>query len=213
VSPSRRGRSASRHRGDRVESIQELTNDPSAGDDARNPKHRNKRMAEAGAAGAAITALIDRARSKSRGRDRSRSRVRTAAPVVAAGLGSAALAGLYERNKAKKEAEQIQHEERRTARSRSRSRARSEYTEGYRDGALNDPNLIEYGDGPMVSLPPSCHLWLWDHCTNLGVSLSLGGQQFLRGLLWETCASRGQFLRPSERGRGSCGLRCLAGCA
>ena len=152
VSPSRRGRSSSRHRSDRVESMQELTNDPSAGDDARNPKHRNKRMAEAGAAGAAITALIDRARSKSRGRDRSRSRVRTAAPVVAAGLGSAALAGLYERNKAKNEAERIQQEERRTARtarSRSRSRARTDYTEGYRDGGLNDPGLIEYGDGPM----------------------------------------------------------------
>lgn len=148
VSPSR-GRSSSRHRSDRVESMQELTNDPSAGDDARNPKHRNKRMAEAGAAGAAITALIDRARSKSRGRDQSRSRVRQAAPVVAAGLGSAALAGLYERNKAKKEAEQIQGRERRSARSRSRSRARTEYTDGYRDGPLNDPGLIEYGDGPM----------------------------------------------------------------
>lgn len=143
-----RGRSSSRHRTDRVESMKELTNDPDA-DDARNPKHRNKRMAEAGAAGAAITALIDRARSKSRGRDRSRSRIRQAAPIVAAGLGSAALAGLYERNKAKNEAEVIQKDERRVARSRSRSRARSEYTEGYREGALNDPGLIEYGDGPM----------------------------------------------------------------
>lgn len=143
-----RGRDADRARTDRVETVSELANDPTA-DDARNPRHRNKRMAEVGAAGAAITALIDRARSKSRGRDRSRSRVRQAAPVVAAGLGSAALAGLYEHNKAKKEAEQIQKEERRAVRSRSRSRARSDYYDQGRDPAYSDPNLIEYGDGPM----------------------------------------------------------------
>jgi hypothetical protein len=143
-----RGRSQSRVRSDRVETIEELANDPTA-EDARNPKHRNKRMAEAGVAGAALTALIDRARSKSRGRDRSRSRVRQAAPVVAAGLGSAALAGLYERNKAKKEAEVIRKEEKVAVRERSRSRNRSDYYDQGRDAAFSDPNLIEYGDGPM----------------------------------------------------------------
>lgn len=143
-------RSRSRHR---RESVSSLEDDPSApSDDARNPKHRNKRMAEAGAAGAIVAGLIDRARSKSRARDgkeRSRSRVRQALPVVAAGLGSAALAGLYEKNKAKKEAEEIAKEQRR-ARSRSRSRARSDgYYDGPRDAALSDPGLIEYGTGPM----------------------------------------------------------------
>jgi Domain of unknwon function (DUF3824) len=143
-----RGRSHSRGRG---ETVEELANDPTA-DNARNPKHRNIRMAEAGAAGAAITALLDRARSKSRGgRDRSQSRIRQAVPVVAAGLGSAALAGLYEKNKAKKEAEVIANEERseRRRQSRSRSRQRSDYYDGPSQAAFSDPHLIEYGDGPM----------------------------------------------------------------
>lgn len=140
--PPRRSRSRRR----REETLSELENDPTA-DDARNPKHRNKRIAEAGAAGAVVAGLIERARSKSR--NRSQSRVRQALPVVAAGLGSAALAGLYEKNKAKKEAEVVQKEERR-ARSRSRSRARSDaYYDGPRDAAVSDPGLIEYGNGPM----------------------------------------------------------------
>ncbi|EXJ88703.1 hypothetical protein A1O1_05635 [Capronia coronata CBS 617.96] len=143
-------RSRSQHR---RESLSSLENDASApSDTARNPKHRNKRIAEAGAAGAVVAGLIDRARSKSRARDgkeRSRSRIRQALPIVAAGLGSAALAGLYEKNKAKKEAEEIAKEQRR-ARSRSRSRAKSDgYYDGPRDAALSDPGLIEYGTGPM----------------------------------------------------------------
>lgn len=140
--PPRRSRSRRR----RDDTLSELENDPTA-DDARNPKHRNKRIAEAGAAGAVVAGLIERARSKSRNRDQSK--VRQALPVVAAGLGSAALAGLYEKNKAKKEAEVVQKEERR-ARSRSRSRARSDaYYDGPRDAAVSDPGLIEYGNGPM----------------------------------------------------------------
>lgn len=140
--PPRRSRSRRR----REETLSELENDPTA-DNARNPKHRNKRIAEAGAAGAVVAGLLERARSKSRGR--SQSKVRQALPVVAAGLGSAALAGLYEKNKAKKEAEVVQKEERR-ARSRSRSRARSDaYYDGPRDAAVSDPGLIEYGHGPM----------------------------------------------------------------
>lgn len=140
--PPRRSRSRRR----RDDTLSELENDPTA-DDARNPKHRNKRIAEAGAAGAVVAGLIERARSKSRPRDQSK--VRQALPVVAAGLGSAALAGLYEKNKAKKEAEVVQKEERR-ARSRSRSRARTDaYYDGPRDAAVSDPGLIEYGHGPM----------------------------------------------------------------
>ncbi|RMZ79442.1 hypothetical protein DV738_g3344, partial [Chaetothyriales sp. CBS 135597] len=144
-----RGRSQSRRR---PASVHELANDPDApADDARNPNHRNLRMAEAGAAGAAVTALIEHARSKSRGgRSRSRSRIRQAVPIVAAGLGTAAIAGLYEKKKAHREAESIAHEQRRAARraSRSRSRARSEYSDYPRDHNAGQP-MIEYGDGAM----------------------------------------------------------------
>ncbi|RMD41613.1 hypothetical protein DV735_g3525, partial [Chaetothyriales sp. CBS 134920] len=140
-----RGRSESRRRS---ASVHELANDPNAPpDDVRNPQHRNLRIAEAGAAGAAVTALIDHARSN--GRSRSRSRIRQAVPVVAAGLGSAAIAGLYEKKKANKEAEAIAHEQRRARRraSRSRSRARSEYSDYPREHAAHP--MIEYGEGPM----------------------------------------------------------------
>ncbi|OAG34535.1 hypothetical protein AYO21_11317 [Fonsecaea monophora] len=148
-----RGRSRSRSRR-RRESVSSLEDDPDAPtDDARNPKHRRNTIAKAGAGGAIVAALIEHARSKSRARDgkeRSRSRIRQALPVVAAGLGSAAVAGLYEKHKAKKEAEEIV-DERRRARSRSRSRARSEhaYYDGPAQAAMTDPGLIEYGNAPM----------------------------------------------------------------
>ena len=121
-------------------------------DDARNPSHRNKRMAEAGVAGAAVAGLIERARSKSRKRqgDRSKSRVRTGLPIAAAGLGSAAIAGLYEKNKAKKE-EAAATAERKT-RSRSRSRARSVYTDP--SAAATTDNMIEYGNDPVYGAGP-----------------------------------------------------------
>jgi len=151
------GRSRSRVRRGSGE-VGDLATDVDAPDgSARNPKHRNIRMAEAGAAGAAVAGLIERARSKSRARDGRgeeqdksvQGRIKQALPVVAAGLGSAALAGLYEKNKAKKEAEEHVKEERRRSRTRSRSRPRSEYYDGPRGAAGSDPNLIEYGDGPM----------------------------------------------------------------
>lgn len=146
-SPSGRGRSSSRRRASSVP--------PSEADDARNPSHRNKRMAEAGAAGAVLAALVERQRSKSRGdRDRSRSKLRQALPVVVAGLGSAGIAALYEKNKAKKETEAAAaNAERRESRSRSRSRSRGRgrsadpYYDGPRGVGMNDPNLIEYGEG------------------------------------------------------------------
>ena len=152
----KRGRSRSRSRtGRRAESVDSLENDPDApSDDARNPKHRRSTIAKAGAGGAVVAALIEHARNKSRNRDgkeRSRSRIRQALPVIAAGLGSAAVAGVYEKHKAKKEAEEIVEKNRR-ARSRSKSRARSEHT-AYYDGpglpAPSEQGLVEYGNQPM----------------------------------------------------------------
>lgn len=130
--------------------------------DARNPAHRNKKIAQAGLAGAAVAGLVERARSKSRGpdkkgRERSKSRVRTGLPIAAAGLGTAAIAGLYERsqaNKSEKQDEQqakVMRKERREARREARSRSRSMPYEGSRDAGASDPGLIEYGDQPVYS--------------------------------------------------------------
>lgn len=114
-----------------------------APDDARNPRHRNSKIAQAGLAGAAVAGLV-KARSKSRGKSRSKSRVRTGLPIAAAGLGSAALAGLYEKHQAKKAEKEDPtpaggRARRRESGSRSRSRSRS------------DPRLIEYGEEPVYS--------------------------------------------------------------
>ena len=131
---------------------------PEEADDARNPSHRNKKIAQAGLAGAAVAGLVERARSKSRGsrgKSRSKSRVRTGIPIAAAGLGSAAIAGLYERNQAGKKDKEARREERhqrRERRSRSRSQSMPPYNGGARDappGAAGDPGLIEYGDQPV----------------------------------------------------------------
>ena len=131
-------------------------------DDPRNPSHRNKKIAQAGLAGAAVAGLVERARSKSRGpqkgRERAKSRVRTGLPIAAAGLGTAAIAGLYERSQANKNEKQDEEEAkvlrkerkeaRRRARSRTRSRSRSVPYEGSREA---DPGLIEYGDQPVYT--------------------------------------------------------------
>ncbi|KAL9124360.1 MAG: hypothetical protein Q9217_006304 [Psora testacea] len=122
---------------------------PEDADDARNPAHRNKKMAQAGLAGAAVAGLVERARSKSRGgRERSKSRIRTGIPIAAAGLGSAAIAGLYERNQAGKKQKEARREER-AARRASRSRSRSQHYEGSSDRASGNKDLIEYGDTPI----------------------------------------------------------------
>lgn len=125
-------------------------------DDARNPAHRNKKIAQAGLAGAAVAGLVERARSKSRdrrGKSRSKSRVRTGLPIAAAGLGSAAIAGLVEKrqaNKAEKEEKAARREDRARRRA-SRSRSRSVPYDGSRDAPLDDAGLIEYGDQPVYS--------------------------------------------------------------
>ena len=148
-----RSRSRSRSRRGRG-SPSDYANDSDApSDDARNPKHRRNTIAKAGAGGAIVAALIEHARNKSKGRDgreRSQSRVRQALPVIAAGLGSAAVAGLYEKSKAKKEAEGMVEDKRRN-RSRSRSRARSEhaYYDGPGQPPVNEQGLVEYGNTPM----------------------------------------------------------------
>ena len=84
---------------------------PEEADDARNASHK---IAQAGLAGAAVAGLVERARSKSRGagkRHRSKSRLRQGLPTTATGLGSAAVAGLYEKHQAGKEEEEARLEE------------------------------------------------------------------------------------------------------
>jgi hypothetical protein len=102
---------------------------------ARDPEHRNRRIAQAGLASAAVAGIFERVRSKSRGkngnaRSRSKSRIRTGVPIAAAGLGGAALAGLYEKTQAGKAAkkqaiidDELSRGRRRSSRSRSRSRS------------------------------------------------------------------------------------------
>lgn len=123
-------------------------------DDARNPAHRKKKIAQAGLASAAVAGLVERAQSKSRsrGKSRSKSRVRQGLEVAGAGLGGAALAGIYEKNQAKKaEKEEESGRRERTKRRGSRSRSRSVPYDGYRDASASDPGLIEYGDQPVYS--------------------------------------------------------------
>lgn len=123
-------------------------------DDARNPAHRKKKIAQAGLASAAVAGLVERARSKSRsrGKSRSKSRIRQGLEVAGAGLGGAALAGIYEKNQAKKvDKEEESGRRERTKRRGSRSRSRSVPYDGYRDASASDPGLIEYGDQPVYS--------------------------------------------------------------
>ncbi|KAL9137202.1 MAG: hypothetical protein Q9175_001596 [Cornicularia normoerica] len=127
---------------------------PEEADDARNASHRNKKIAQAGLAGAAVAGLVERARSKSRGggkRDRSKSRLRQGLPIAATALGSAAVAGLYEKQQAGKKEKEARREER-AARRSARSRSRSQGYEGSREAPpLGDPALIEYGQDPVYN--------------------------------------------------------------
>lgn len=128
---------------------------------ATDPKHRNRRIAQAGLAGAALAGIADHQRNKSRGRSRSKSRIREGVPIVAAGLGSAAVAGLYETFKARKEkarsASRAAEKEKERARSVSRSRSRSRSRDrsgsvGYAGPrAAADAAMIEYGADPLYT--------------------------------------------------------------
>lgn len=131
---------------------------PEEADDARSASHRNKKIAQAGLAGAAVAGLVERARSKSRGggkRDRSKSRLRQGLPIAATALGSAAIAGLYEKNQAGKKENQDKEarREERAARRTARSSSRSAGYEGSRDAPpLNgEAGLIEYGQDPVYN--------------------------------------------------------------
>ncbi|TKA78877.1 hypothetical protein B0A55_03806 [Friedmanniomyces simplex] len=145
-------RSRSRRRRASADSYQtENTMLSEGGGRALDPEHRNRRMAQAGLATAAAAGIWDRVRSKSRG-GRSQSRVKQAVPIVASGLGGAALAGLYEKNKATKEAKKAAIIEDELGRAvaaheigkrRERSRQREEV-----QNRRHDPEPYQYGNEP-----------------------------------------------------------------
>ncbi|KAL4735724.1 hypothetical protein BDV11DRAFT_208230 [Aspergillus similis] len=164
-SHSRHGRSRSRsHSRSRARTFAEIGLGAAAiaGADAedgkRSQSHRRKHMAEAGLAGAAVAGLVERARSRSRSRRRSRSRsksrIRKALPVVAAGLGSAVAANIWDKKK-DKEAEE---EPRRKDRHRSRSRGRAP-SDIYPDPTRDSAGLIEYGDHPVHGSIPAANYY------------------------------------------------------
>lgn len=131
------------------------------GDETRSQSQRNKHMAGAGLAGAAVAGLVERARSHSRsrkgGRSRSRSRFRQALPIVAAGLGTAAATGIYEKKKADKDGKDGKEpvsRERRRSRSHSRGPA-----EAYPDPSRDSAGLIEYGNHPVAGNIPAEHYY------------------------------------------------------
>ena len=127
-------------------------------DDARDPSHRKKKIAQAGLAGAAVAGLVERARSKSKGRERSKSKIRQGIPIAAAGLGSAAIAGLYEKNQATKKEKDARRDERAERRAhRERSRSVGYGPDGSREMATpvpGEPGMIEYGDGQVYGGVP-----------------------------------------------------------
>lgn len=153
-------RSRSRHRRHSISgaSDRSLSRSLSRGsaDKATNPKHRNQRMAQAGLAGAALAGLAEH-RSKSRGK--SKTRVQQGVPIVAAGLGSAAAAGLYETFKARKERKKSQERAASRSRSRareyslsrSRSRSRSRSVGHSSRRAAADGAMVHYGSDPLYN--------------------------------------------------------------
>ncbi|KAJ5102956.1 hypothetical protein N7532_003485 [Penicillium argentinense] len=97
-----RSRTRSRSRGRALSS----TRSEKGGDDARSESKRRQHMAGAGLAGAAVAGLVEHHRSRSRARkgerSKSHSRLRKALPVLAAGVGTAAATGFYEKKRPKK---------------------------------------------------------------------------------------------------------------
>lgn len=145
-----RSRTRSRSRGRAISGTR------SENDGTRSQSQRRKHMAGAGLAGAAVAGLVEHARSRSRSRkgERSHSRIRRALPVVAAGLGTAAATGLYEKKKGEKDGQDPVSRERR--RSRSRSRGASEM---YPDPSRDSAGLIEYGNHPVEGNIPAEHYY------------------------------------------------------
>lgn len=146
-------RSRSRHRANSVSGVSERSLS-AEGVKHVDPEHRNRRIAQAGLAGAALAGLAQHQRSKSRGRSRSKSKVRQAAPIIATGLGSAAVAGLYEKFRGNKERKRSQSRARELSRERSLSRSRSRSRSVGRYDARHaapDAALIEYGGDPIYT--------------------------------------------------------------
>ena len=117
--------------------------------DAPTSAQSNKKIAQAGLAGPAVAGLVERARSKSRrgGRSRSRSRFRRETPVASAGLGSAAIAALYENNQSGKKEERS----RSTGRKPIRSRSRSQTPPSSQRYPVYDADFLEYAGQPIYS--------------------------------------------------------------
>ncbi|KAL3489030.1 hypothetical protein BJX62DRAFT_226901 [Aspergillus germanicus] len=89
-----------------------------------------------------------------RSRSRSKSRLRKALPVVAAGLGSAVAANVWDKHKDKEAEEAVHRKDRR--RSRSRGRPQSEI---YPDPTRDSAGLIEYGDHPVTGSIPAANYY------------------------------------------------------
>ena len=146
-----RSRTRSRSRG------RALSTARSENDDARSQSKRRQHMAGAGLAGAAAAGLIEHARSRSKSRkgerSRSQSRIRKALPILAAGLGTAGITGLYEKKKAEKDGKEP------VSRERHRSRSRSRAHEMYPDPARDSAGLIEYGNDPVTGSIPADHYY------------------------------------------------------
>ncbi|KAJ5920976.1 hypothetical protein N7466_009302 [Penicillium verhagenii] len=127
-------------------------------DSAKSVSDRNKHIAGAGLAGAAVAGLVEHHRSKSRSRkgERSHSRLRQALPVLAAGLGTAAATGIWEKRKAEKEGKESKS--RGTSRS-GRSRSRGAPDAAYPDPTRDSAGLIEYGRDPVTGSIPAEHYY------------------------------------------------------
>ncbi|KAJ5140667.1 hypothetical protein N7448_004075 [Penicillium atrosanguineum] len=164
-----RSRTRSRSRGRALSTARSET------DDARSQSKRRQHIAGAGLAGAAAAGLIEHARSRSKSRKgerpRSQSRIRKALPILAAGLGTAGITGLYEKNKAEKDGKEPVSREHR--RSRSRSRARG--SEMYPDPARDSAGLIEYGNDPVAGSIPAEHYYGQPPALQSGAYYSDGG--------------------------------------
>ena len=99
IVPDRPRRSRSRRRRASLDSYDSYATVPPGGpNNAQNPDHRNRVMAQAGLASAAAAGIWDRYRSKSRG-GRSKSRIRQGVPIAAAGLGGARSPGCTRRTR------------------------------------------------------------------------------------------------------------------
>src|SRR5262249_44651944 len=143
-----RARSSSRHGDETIERSSTYIDDETVVSEGKHtdPKHRNTRMIQAGVAGATLAGLArarSRSRSKSRRGSRSQSLVKDAATIAAAGIGSAAATGAYEKFRS--------NQEEKRARSRSRSYSRSRSRSAPPSSRRRDAALVEYGEEPIFT--------------------------------------------------------------